>query len=76
MATENRYARLLAQPVAELKQACALEKEQFGLTHSEAGGIMAASWGFPEWLCSVIRYHQNRHYGSAEKPPAGGAQLC
>lgn len=57
MATENRYARLLAQPVAGSEKACALEKEQFGLTHSEAGGIMAASWGFPAWLCSAIRCH-------------------
>jgi hypothetical protein len=57
MATENRYARLVAQPVAGVEKACAPEKEQFGLTHSEAGGIMAVSWGFPAWLCSANRYH-------------------
>jgi HD-like signal output (HDOD) protein len=65
MATENRYAKLLAQPVAGLEEAAAMEREQFGLTHAEAGAIMGRSWGFPVLLCNAILYHHE-----AEGQPA------
>ena len=57
--TESRYAKFLAQPVAGRAEAAALEREQFGVTHGEVGAIMAQAWGFPAWLCDVIRYHDN-----------------
>lgn len=57
LATENRYAKLLAQPIAGLEEAAGVEREQFGITHSEAGAMMAQAWGFPILLCNAIRYH-------------------
>ncbi|MGD9161040.1 MAG: HDOD domain-containing protein [Desulfobacteraceae bacterium] len=36
-----------------------VEKEVFGLTHTEAGGKLAEMWGLPERLIDVIRYHHN-----------------
>jgi len=66
-ATENRYANLLAQPVAGLEEAAALEREQFGLTHSEAGAIMAKSWSFPPFLYNAIRYHHEEEGQPADE---------
>lgn len=35
------------------------EKDNFGLSHSEIGYLLAKSWNLPPVLCEVIRYHHN-----------------
>jgi HD-like signal output (HDOD) protein len=67
MGTENRYAKLLAQPVSGVDEGVALERGQFGLTHPEAGTIMAKSWGFPALLCNAIRYHHEEEGQRADE---------
>jgi len=34
-----------------------VEKEMFGLSHTEAGGKLGEMWGLPESLIDVIKYH-------------------
>jgi len=33
------------------------EKEILGITHNEAGGLLAEKWNLPEGISHVIRYH-------------------
>ncbi len=66
MTTGNRYAALLAQHANGRPEAAKMEAELFGVTHGEVGSIMAESWGFPEWLCTVIRCHD---LPEEERPP-------
>ena len=36
---------------------CRLEQEQFHISHTEAGGLLAEHWQLPETLADVIRHH-------------------
>ncbi|MBU0986955.1 MAG: HDOD domain-containing protein [Proteobacteria bacterium] len=36
---------------------CKVEKEKLGLTHPQAGGLLAETWSLPEKLTDVIRHH-------------------
>jgi putative nucleotidyltransferase with HDIG domain len=38
---------------------CKAEREKLGITHSEAGGLLAKNWSLPENLTDTIRHH---HY--------------
>ncbi len=38
---------------------CKLEKEKFGLTHTEAGQILARNWELPENLLDTVTYHHS-----------------
>ncbi len=38
---------------------CEAEDEKFGITHPEAGGLLAENWSLPENLTDTIRHH---HY--------------
>lgn len=67
MGTDYRYAKLLAQPVSGMEEGVALERTHFGLTHPEAGGLMANSWGFPVLLCNAIRYHHEEEGQPADE---------
>lgn len=35
------------------------EEKELGLTHPEAGYVLAENWGFPPELCEPIRYHHH-----------------
>lgn len=35
------------------------EKKMFGITHSEAGALLAKKWHFPQGLSEVIQHHHN-----------------
>ncbi len=38
---------------------CKAEKEKLGITHQEAGGLLAENWLLPENLSDSIRHHHN-----------------
>lgn len=42
------------------------EKDNFGLSHSEIGYLLAKSWNLPQALCEVIRYHHTPSKTSEE----------
>ena len=45
---------------------CELEGERFGITHPEAGGILAEKWGLPENLTDAIIYHHQPEHASVD----------
>ena len=45
---------------------CELEGERFGITHPEAGGILAEKWGLPENLADAIIYHHQPEHASID----------
>ena len=45
---------------------CELEGERFGITHPEAGGILAEKWGLPENLRDAIIYHHQPEHASVD----------
>ena len=45
---------------------CELEGERFGITHPEAGGMLAEKWGLPENLTDAIIYHHQPEHASVD----------
>jgi len=43
----------------DLTDLCETEKQKLGITHPEAGGLLAESWSLPENLTDAIKFH---HY--------------
>jgi putative nucleotidyltransferase with HDIG domain len=57
----SQYAKMLAPPTMTLHEANGLERELFGIDHTEAGAVMVQKWNFPEPLCHAVRHH---HHGT------------
>ena len=43
------------------------EKERFGITHPEAGGILGDKWNLPDNLTDVIRHHHHPEHAEKDK---------
>lgn len=41
----------------DMVELCEVEKEKLGLTHTEAGGMLADNWSLPENLIDTIKHH-------------------
>jgi HD-like signal output (HDOD) protein len=63
MSEGGRYELILTQVHEDLDEAAALEKASFGVTHSEAGALMAEAWAIPEPVRECIRYHHGAPEG-------------
>jgi len=61
-----KYEILLTQVHNTLEEACALEKESFGVTHAEAGAVMAENWGIPASVCDCIHRHHTISESAAD----------
>jgi HD-like signal output (HDOD) protein len=59
------YSDNLSQEFADLEESNTCEKELFGLTHCEAGQLVAERWGFPARLGTYMAHH---HEAVDEKP--------
>jgi len=46
---------------------CQTEKENFGMSHTEVGAVLARKWKLPENLVSVIQYHHSPELASGDK---------
>jgi HD-like signal output (HDOD) protein len=55
----RRYGETLDKTFSSIDEANAMEKILFGMTHAEAGGHLAQTWGFPPILCRSIRAHHD-----------------
>ncbi len=51
------YDEALSKEFADIAEANAFEKDQFGLTHCDAGAMVAAKWCFPVNLLTSITLH-------------------
>jgi len=54
------YASQLGRTYPTLEEALESEKELFGMTHCEAGAIIAKQWRFPEQLETCVGEHHKR----------------
>lgn len=59
MTEGQRYVNLAAQECEDCGDYLAKESSELGITHTEAGAVMAERWGFPEPLCESIRWHHD-----------------
>ena len=64
----RKYAQLLSEPVRDVAEGLAREEERFGLSHCQAGLVLARKWGLPSGLQDCIGLHH-------ESPEAGGGEL-
>jgi HD-like signal output (HDOD) protein len=51
------YADELSKEFTDIEQANEVERNRFGMTHCEAGSLVAAAWGFPESLATCMGEH-------------------
>jgi HD-like signal output (HDOD) protein len=51
------YADELSKEFLDIEQANQVERNRFGMTHCEAGSLVAAAWGFPESLAVCMGEH-------------------
>jgi HD-like signal output (HDOD) protein len=65
MSEGGKYEVVLTQIHESLEEATALEQVTFGITHAEAGAVMAETWGIPPPVCECMRCH----HGVTEDPP-------
>ncbi len=57
LAEGQPYGEELSREFAAIEQANHVERNLFGMTHCEAGALVAATWGFPESLAACMGEH-------------------
>ncbi|WP_353684916.1 HDOD domain-containing protein [Thermodesulfovibrio sp. 3907-1M] len=57
MAFKDEYMKLIESVESEENFLYEIEKQYFGITHAEVGGIIAKKWNFPLKLVEPIMYH-------------------
>jgi HD-like signal output (HDOD) protein len=57
LAGGQAYATELSKEFQNIGQANQVERDRFGLTHCQAGGLVAAAWGFPDSLAACMGEH-------------------
>lgn len=62
------YAVELSKEFADIEQANQVELLLFGMTHSQAGALVAAAWSFPETLASSMGEHHRLAAGASAGP--------
>lgn len=62
------YAEELSREFQDIEQANQVERNLFGMTHCQAGALVAAAWGFPESLAACMGEH---HAMPPERDPGG-----
>jgi len=62
------YADKLSKEFAGLEEALVCEKELFGMTHCEAGYLVAGQWGFPARLGAYMAHHHGPIEGDPGDP--------
>ncbi|MFC1532648.1 HDOD domain-containing protein [Thermodesulfobacteriota bacterium] len=60
------YSLFYRKTQVEGENLITVEREVFGIDHTEAGGRLAEKWSLPENLVDVIRYHHNPEQASLD----------
>jgi HD-like signal output (HDOD) protein len=68
LAGGQTYVEELTKEFQDIEQANQVERNLFGMTHCQAGALVAASWGFPESLAACMGEH---HVMPAGADPRG-----
>jgi HD-like signal output (HDOD) protein len=61
LAGGQTYAEELSKEFTDIGQANQVERDRFGLTHCQAGALVAEAWGFPESLAASMGEHHAGH---------------
>lgn len=65
----EEYTEILAMPPRELlRQQCVVEREKFGLTHSEISASLLKRWHLPKDVVEIVRYHHNPQGLTLQRP--------
>ena len=62
------YAVELSKEFPDVEQANQVERNLFGMTHCEAGAVVAKAWGFPEGLATCMGQHHSLPAGAQDGP--------
>jgi hypothetical protein len=57
LAGGQKYAEELSKEFLDIEEANRVERNLFGMTHCQAGSLVAANWGFPEGLAVCMGEH-------------------
>jgi HD-like signal output (HDOD) protein len=60
------YEEALSKEFLDIEQANEVERNRFGMTHCEAGSLVAAAWGFPESLAVCMGEHHATAAGGGD----------
>jgi HD-like signal output (HDOD) protein len=69
----EEYATEVSQEFADIGEANEREKARFGLTHCQAGELIAREWGFPDNLSACMANHHNP---DTEQPCVRDRLIC
>lgn len=65
----KKYGEVLTKEFADIQECIRLEKVLFGVTHCEAGALVARTWGFPDILQSAMaNHHEAQTEGNGTAP--------
>ena len=70
------YAMALSRESSDVEQANQVELDLFGMTHCQAGAVVAAAWGFPEGLAGSMGQHHALPAGIQGGPRGLIATAC
>jgi HD-like signal output (HDOD) protein len=70
------YAVELSKEFPDIEQANQVERNLFGMTHCQAGALVAAAWGFPESLAACMGEHHQTADGARGDPRGLIATAC
>jgi HD-like signal output (HDOD) protein len=68
LAGGQQYAVELSKDFADIEEANQVERNLCGMTHCQAGALVAASWGFPETLATSMGEHHAMPTGVSAGP--------
>jgi HD-like signal output (HDOD) protein len=60
------YADELSKEFPDIDQANEVERKRFGITHCEAGSLVAVAWGFPDSLAACMGEHHSMPAGRGD----------
>lgn len=72
----ERFLFLMERVYNEMVRFSDIEREIFGFSHTEAGGLLAEKWGFSDTLVSVIKMHHFKKYDDISELSDDDRTLC
>jgi HD-like signal output (HDOD) protein len=76
LAGGRAYAVELSKEFTGIEQANQVERDLFGMTHCQAGALVAAAWDFPESLAACMGEHHIMPVGAQGGPQGLIATAC
>lgn len=55
----NIYIQILGKNELDFRNITVVEKELFGMDHSEVGELILEKWNFPDYFVDIVRNHHN-----------------